>query len=163
MFARFALCGVPILGAAGLGLWLDRQAVIAAEDRDFYSHGGVDVRGTMRALIADLRNRETSQGGSTITQQLVKNTVTGGERSFTRKIREAVLASQLEHDRKLLAGTGGEWLPPPTVLHIADRRERYDVMTMECAELYANVFHLGGDESIPKTCCNRFIVVSSGG
>jgi len=55
------------------------------------------------------------------------------------------LASQLEHDRKLLAGVGGEWLPPPTVLHIADRRERYDVMTMECAELYVNVFHLGGE------------------
>lgn len=55
------------------------------------------------------------------------------------------LASQIEHDRKLLAGTGGEWLPPPTVLHIADRRERYDVMTVDCAELYANVFHLGGD------------------
>lgn len=54
------------------------------------------------------------------------------------------LASQLEHDRKLLAGTGGEWLPPPTVLHIADRRERYDVMTVDCAELYVNVFHLGG-------------------
>ena len=50
----------------------------------------------MRALVADLRNRDASQGGSTITQQLVKNTVTGGERSITRKIREAVLASQLE-------------------------------------------------------------------
>jgi penicillin-binding protein 1A len=73
-----------------------RQAVVAAEDRRFYSHGGVDVRGTLRALIADLRNREVSQGGSTITQQLVKNTVTGGERSISRKIREAVLASQLD-------------------------------------------------------------------
>jgi len=55
------------------------------------------------------------------------------------------LAGQLEHDRKLLAGTGGEWLPPPTVLHVADRRARYDVMTVDCAELYVNVFHLGGD------------------
>jgi penicillin-binding protein 1A len=73
-----------------------KQAVIAAEDRGFYSHGGVDVRSTMRALIADLRNRDVAQGGSTITQQLVKNTVTGGERSITRKIREAVLASQLD-------------------------------------------------------------------
>jgi penicillin-binding protein 1A len=73
-----------------------KQAVIAAEDRSFYSHGGVDVRGTMRALMSDLRNRSAQQGGSTITQQLVKNTVTGGERSITRKIREAVLASQLD-------------------------------------------------------------------
>ncbi|HET6969204.1 MAG TPA: transglycosylase domain-containing protein [Ornithinibacter sp.] len=73
-----------------------KQAVVAAEDRSFYSHGGVDVRGTMRALLADLRGGEVRQGGSTITQQLVKNTVTGGERSITRKIREAVLASQLD-------------------------------------------------------------------
>jgi len=76
-----------------------KQAVIAAEDRSFYSHGGVDVRGTLRALWADLRNRELGQGGSTITQQLVKNTITGGDRTIQRKIREAVLASQL--DRKI--------------------------------------------------------------
>ncbi|MEQ1787197.1 MAG: transglycosylase domain-containing protein [Acidimicrobiales bacterium] len=72
------------------------QAVIAAEDRGFYSHGGVDVRATLRALIADIRTRGVAQGGSTITQQLVKNTLTGGERSIPRKIREAVLASQLD-------------------------------------------------------------------
>lgn len=73
-----------------------QQAVVAAEDRGFYSHGGVDVRGTLRALIADIRHRGARQGGSTITQQLVKNTLTGGERSVSRKIREAVLASQLD-------------------------------------------------------------------
>ncbi len=73
-----------------------KQAVVAAEDRRFYSHGGVDVRGTLRALIADLRGQGLSQGGSTITQQLVKNTLTGNERTINRKIREAVLASQLD-------------------------------------------------------------------
>ena len=73
-----------------------KDAVVAAEDRSFYSHGGVDVRGTLRALLADLRNRGVSQGGSTITQQFVKNTLTGGERSIPRKIREAILASQLD-------------------------------------------------------------------
>jgi len=52
------------------------------------------------------------------------------------------LAYALEHDRRLLAGVGGEWLPPPTVLHVADRRDRYDVMTVDSAELYLNVFHL---------------------
>jgi len=76
-----------------------KRAVIAAEDRSFYSHGGIDVRGTMRALVADVRDRGATQGGSTITQQLVKNTLTGNERSITRKVREAVLASQL--DRQL--------------------------------------------------------------
>lgn len=74
-----------------------RQAVVAAEDRNFYSHGGVDVRGTLRALLADLRRRGVSQGGSTITQQLVKNTTKNGrERSIQRKVREAILASQLD-------------------------------------------------------------------
>jgi penicillin-binding protein 1A len=73
-----------------------KDAVVAAEDRRFYSHGGVDVRGTLRALWADLRNRGAVQGGSTITQQYVKNTYTGSERSLSRKIREAVLASQID-------------------------------------------------------------------
>jgi penicillin-binding protein 1A len=73
-----------------------KAAVIAAEDKDFYTHGGVDLRGTVRALWADLRSGEAVQGGSTITQQLVKNTVTGGERSLSRKVREAILASQLD-------------------------------------------------------------------
>ena len=73
-----------------------KRAVIAAEDRGFYSHGGVDLRATVRALLADVRDRGASQGGSTITQQLVKNTLTGNERTITRKLREAVLASQLD-------------------------------------------------------------------
>jgi penicillin-binding protein 1A len=72
-----------------------KQAVIAAEDRNFYSHGGVDVRGSARALVADLRGNGVTQGGSTITQQYVKNTYVGKERTITRKIREAVIASQL--------------------------------------------------------------------
>lgn len=75
-----------------------KQAVISGEDRRFYEHGGVDVRGTLRALWADLRSGEAVQGGSTITQQYVKNAFVGSERSLSRKVREAVLASQL--DRK---------------------------------------------------------------
>jgi penicillin-binding protein 1A len=73
-----------------------KDAVIAAEDRRFYRHGGIDVRGTMRAMWADLRNARTVQGGSTITQQYVKNAYVGTERSVSRKIREAILASQLD-------------------------------------------------------------------
>jgi penicillin-binding protein 1A len=74
-----------------------KQAVIAAEDRSFYSHGGVDVRGTLRALVADLRRRGAAQGGSTITQQLVKITTNNGaDRTLLRKLREAILASQLD-------------------------------------------------------------------
>ena len=73
-----------------------KQAVIAAEDRRFYDHGGIDLRGTFRALWADVRNAGAVQGGSTITQQYVKNAYVGNERSLTRKVREAVLASQLD-------------------------------------------------------------------
>ena len=73
-----------------------KQAVIVAEDRNFYSHGGVDVRGSMRALLADLRSQQLAQGGSTITQQYVKNAYTGSERTVIRKVREAILASQID-------------------------------------------------------------------
>jgi penicillin-binding protein 1A len=73
-----------------------KKAVLAGEDRRYYEHGGVDLRGTLRALWADLRHGGTVQGGSTITQQYVKNTYVGSERSISRKVREAVLASQLD-------------------------------------------------------------------
>ena len=73
-----------------------KQAVISSEDRNFYGHGGVDVRGSFRALYADIQGRGISQGGSTITQQYVKNTYVGKERTITRKIREAIVASQLD-------------------------------------------------------------------
>ena len=73
-----------------------KQAVIASEDRNFYQHGGVDVRGSMRALYTDIRGGSVAQGGSTITQQYVKNTYVGKERTLTRKVREAVVASQLD-------------------------------------------------------------------
>jgi penicillin-binding protein 1A len=73
-----------------------KQAVVSAEDRNFYSHGGVDLRGSLRALWADLRNQQIVQGGSTLTQQYVKNAYTGKDRTITRKIREAILATQLD-------------------------------------------------------------------
>jgi penicillin-binding protein 1A len=75
-----------------------KQAVVSVEDKRFYSHGGIDPIGALRALWADVRGRQVLQGGSTITQQYVKNVYTSGERTIARKIREAVLASQL--DRK---------------------------------------------------------------
>ena len=74
-----------------------KKAVIAAEDRNFYSHDGVDIRGTVRALVTDVQEGELAQGGSTITQQLAKNAYgSGRERSISRKIREAILASQID-------------------------------------------------------------------
>ncbi|MCO8128051.1 transglycosylase domain-containing protein [Acidimicrobiia bacterium EGI L10123] len=74
-----------------------KEAVIAAEDRNFYGHSGVDIRGTLRALVTDVREGELAQGGSTITQQLAKNAYgIGSDRTIARKLREAVLAAQLD-------------------------------------------------------------------
>ncbi|MDQ3570995.1 MAG: transglycosylase domain-containing protein, partial [Actinomycetota bacterium] len=73
-----------------------KGAVIATEDRGFYSHGGVDLRGTLRALVADVRDRSAVQGGSTITQQYVRAAYVSRERTLARKVREAILAQQLD-------------------------------------------------------------------
>ncbi|MDQ3979709.1 MAG: penicillin-binding protein [Actinomycetota bacterium] len=73
-----------------------KQAVVATEDQRFYSHSGIDIRGAIRAFWADVQNRTIVQGGSTITQQYVKSVYTGGERTFARKLKEAVIASRLD-------------------------------------------------------------------
>ena len=75
-----------------------KEAVIADEDRNFYHESGIDLRGTARALVADLRSSAPVQGGSTITQQYVKLAYTGSQRTIFRKIREAILASQLARE-----------------------------------------------------------------
>ena len=74
-----------------------RRAVLATEDRHFYEHGGVDPVGIARATVNDIRGGKL-QGGSTITQQYVKNTYVGRERTVWRKLKEAVLAVKLERE-----------------------------------------------------------------
>ena len=74
-----------------------KQATVAVEDQRFYEHHGVDIIGIARAAVADLKAGAVVQGGSTITAQYVKNAYVGGEQSMTRKLREAVLAYQLEN------------------------------------------------------------------
>jgi penicillin-binding protein 1A len=73
------------------------QAVMAIEDRRFYDHAGVDLRGILRAAAANLRAGRVAQGGSTLTQQLAKNLFLTPERSLERKLKEMVLAFRLEH------------------------------------------------------------------
>lgn len=73
-----------------------KQAVISMEDRSFYSNSGVDLTANLRALIANIRGQEITQGGSTITQQYVKNAYLGTERTYERKIKEAILSRQLD-------------------------------------------------------------------
>jgi membrane peptidoglycan carboxypeptidase len=74
-----------------------RKAVLAIEDHSFYQHGALDLQSIIRAAIANLRAGRVVQGGSTIAQQLVKNTVTGNQVTFARKIQEAEDAIRLEN------------------------------------------------------------------
>jgi penicillin-binding protein 1A len=72
-----------------------RQGILAIEDRRFYEHGGIDVAGILRAAWADIRAGKVVQGGSTITQQLVRNLYIGKEVTLERKVTEACLAIKL--------------------------------------------------------------------
>ncbi len=72
------------------------DAVLAVEDADFYRHKGVNLRATLRALVANVDSGATVQGGSTITQQLVKTEIVGSAQTIDRKAREAILARRLE-------------------------------------------------------------------
>lgn len=75
-----------------------QNAIIAIEDSRFYEHGGIDPRGIARALIKDVGKLKMAEGGSTITQQLIKNKHLSGEKTLERKIQEGVLA--IEYERK---------------------------------------------------------------
>ena len=74
-----------------------QKAFVAAEDRRFYQHHGVDERGIIRAFVGNLADPRRPQGGSTITQQVVKNLLVGDDVTYERKIREMVVASRLEN------------------------------------------------------------------
>ncbi|MBD0330362.1 MAG: transglycosylase domain-containing protein [Thermoleophilia bacterium] len=75
-----------------------KKATVAVEDRRFYDHDGVDPEGIARALLADIQARKAVQGGSTITQQLVRNLSDERDRTLTRKLREACLAVKLDEE-----------------------------------------------------------------
>jgi penicillin-binding protein 1A len=84
-----------VLPTSQIPSWI-RDAAVAIEDRRFYQHHGIDGRAILRASYVNLRDGSIEEGGSTITQQLVKNLYTGGERTLARKLSEASLAWQLE-------------------------------------------------------------------
>ena len=73
---------------------LVKQAFISAEDKNFYTHNGIDIEGIVRAILANLSGNR--QGASTITQQVAKNFLLGNEKSLNRKAREALLALRIE-------------------------------------------------------------------
>ena len=72
------------------------NALLAVEDRNFFDHEGIDLRGIMRALVHNILRRQLEQGGSTITQQLVKNFFLSRERTLARKINEMIMALLME-------------------------------------------------------------------
>lgn len=72
------------------------QALLATEDRHFYEHSGLDLKGILRALVEDIKSGSLAQGGSTITQQLARTLFLTPEKSLERKLKEAILAFQLE-------------------------------------------------------------------
>lgn len=73
-----------------------QQAVIAAEDNEFYTHKGFSVRGIIRSIILNFRDQDLAYGGSTITQQLVKNSLLSSQKNFLRKYQELILAYEIE-------------------------------------------------------------------
>jgi len=73
-----------------------KNATIAIEDAGFYTHGGIKITSILRAIIADVFTLKFSQGGSTITQQVVKNSLLSQDKSISRKIKEWILAIKLE-------------------------------------------------------------------
>ncbi|WP_156790570.1 penicillin-binding protein 1A [Sulfurospirillum barnesii] len=72
------------------------EALVATEDTSFFEHGGINIEAIFRALIKDIKAMKLVEGASTITQQLVKNTVLTRQKTLTRKINEAVLAYTIE-------------------------------------------------------------------
>lgn len=72
-----------------------RSATVASEDADFYTHNGFSIRGIIRSIYINIKNKKLT-GGSTITQQLVKNTLLTPEKTITRKIKEIILAIEVE-------------------------------------------------------------------
>jgi penicillin-binding protein 1A len=79
-----------------------REATVAIEDQRFYQHGAIDILSLIRAAITDLTSGKTLQGGSTITMQLVKNLYLGDARTFSLKVKEAVIAERLEKSHSKL-------------------------------------------------------------
>lgn len=119
------------------------RAFLAAEDASFYEHEGINYLGIARAFLVNLRSRRTRQGGSTITQQVVKNILLDTqERTYKRKMREALLARRLEQDLCPQCGT--------------DRAGR-DRRKEKILELYLNHIYLGhGRYGIEETARDTF-------
>ncbi|MGH8886431.1 MAG: transglycosylase domain-containing protein [Egibacteraceae bacterium] len=95
---KFARQEVPLTQVCPPGRRYVCDAVLAAEDAGFYRHGGVSVPGIIRAALRNVTSGQVTQGGSTISQQYIKNVTGKDERTALRKVREAALAMKLERE-----------------------------------------------------------------
>ena len=121
-----------------------QKALVAVEDARFYEHGGIDLRGIARALLKDVAKGRLAEGGSTITQQLVKNKYLSGEVSLDRKLKEARLAMEMEtkytkqqilemYFNEIYYGNGAQGLAQATRLYFDKSPE--ELTDGECALL----------------------------
>ncbi|MBI2121090.1 MAG: transglycosylase domain-containing protein [Candidatus Wildermuthbacteria bacterium] len=105
-----------------------QQAVIATEDARFYAHFGIDWRGVLRAILANVKTGGATQGGSTISQQLVRNSLLTQKKTVSRKIQEAILTLQLErtYSKSQILGFYLNQIPfGPTLYGIAAASQEY--------------------------------------
>ena len=126
------------------------QATVAIEDRRFYSHSGIDYEGIVRAAVKNLQSGEIVQGGSTLTQQLVRNLYIGNEVSWERKTKEACLAIKLEE-----VGLPMLWGAQPAISGAELKRWRKE----RILETYLNQVYFGshayGAEAAAQTYFSR--------
>ncbi|MBW3592981.1 MAG: transglycosylase domain-containing protein [Actinobacteria bacterium] len=108
------------------------EATVAIEDRRYYEHRGLDIPGIARAAVRNFEQGRIVEGGSTITQQLVRNLYVGNERSFERKLKEGCLALKIEAEGLR------SWGPPPT-----DADERRAWTKARILETYLNQVYFG--------------------
>lgn len=104
-----------------------RQAILTAEDNRFFNHYGIDPRGILRASFKNISEGGIKQGGSTITQQLIKNTFLSPEKSFSRKFAEAFLALALER-----------------------QMSKEDIFTLYCNEIYLGQYGSNGVHGVEE-------------
>lgn len=123
-----------------------RLATLAAEDRDFYRHGSVDASALARAALANVAAGETVQGGSTVSQQLIKIEVVGPQRTYPRKLQEAFLAWAMERRytkdqilemylNRVYYGYGAHGLAAATKTYFGRAKEPKDLTAAQAAFL----------------------------
>lgn len=113
-----------------------QNAVVAIEDSRFYEHNGIDFKGIMRAMVANVKSMSFSQGASTLTQQVIKNEVLTNEKSITRKIKEQYLAVSLENALEKQLGSKEEAKKYILELYLNTIALHHGLNGVESASLY---------------------------